>query len=229
MIRTGFEQSLKRLHDEVLVLGSMVEEALTSSVMLLKERDIEGAERLIAYDARVNEKRFEIEEETLTLIATQQPVASDMRTLAAVLEIVTELERIGDYAKNIAFHSTTLDELQVTGEEQRLIDLGHAVNTMLIEVIQAYQDRDIKMAQTIRQQDVDIDKLYSKIFEDLLTISTYNGEFAPACTHLSFVGRSFERIGDHVTDIAEDILYLVQGEYPADDREKADDSAFIRV
>ncbi|MFB0546692.1 MAG: phosphate uptake regulator PhoU, partial [Anaerolineae bacterium] len=102
MPREAFEQKLQRLQDEVLVLGSMVENSLIESVEVLKQRDMEGARGLIAGDRLINEKRFAIEDDTLALIATQQPMAIDLRTLAAVLEIVTELERIGDYAKGIA-------------------------------------------------------------------------------------------------------------------------------
>ena len=102
MLRQTFERDLQSLQDEILVLGSMVEEALMESVNLLKKRDLDGSHRLIEADQRINEKRFAIENDTLTLIATQQPMAGDLRTLAAVLEIATELERIGDYAKGIA-------------------------------------------------------------------------------------------------------------------------------
>ncbi len=99
MLRQTFERDLQRLKDEVLVLDSMVEQTITQSVKLLKRRDVEGARRLIAEDLRINEKRFAIEADCLALIATQQPMAGDLRTIAAILEIATELERIGDYAK----------------------------------------------------------------------------------------------------------------------------------
>ncbi len=228
-IQKSYDEGIKAIKNRIVLMAEMVSNELEATITAFAERDKTQAVESAAADELVNASERIIDQLVIETVVRHQPVASDLRELVVALRISKELERIGDYAKNIAFHSTTLDDLEVTGEEQRLIDLGHAVNTMLVEVIQAYQDRDTKMAQTIREQDVDIDKLYSKIFADLLTIATYNGEFAPACTHLSFVGRSLERIADHVTDIAEDILYLVQGEYPADDREKADDSAFISV
>ena len=156
-------------------------------------------------------------------------MAKECRHLIAALRISKDLERIGDYATNIANHSTTLDELELTGEEQRVIDMGNAVKTMLQEVIEAYTDGDTDKAQLIRQQDSAIDELFTKIFTDLMNINKSDACLSSACTHLSFIARSLERIGDHITDIAEEILYTIEGEFPQDERIKADNSAFIRV
>jgi phosphate transport system protein len=147
--------------------------------------------------------------------------------LLSALRISRELERIGDYAKNVAKHSITLDHLKLTGEEQRVLDMGHAVNTMLEEVIEAYNDQDINKAELVRDQDQDIDELFTKIFSDLLKINENNAHLASACSHLLFIARGFERIGDHATDIAEEVIFLVKGEFPEDDRVKADFSASI--
>ena len=228
-IQTSFDKDINSIRERIVLMAEMVSNELEETINAFAERDETQAVESAAADDLINASERIIDELVVQAVVRHQPVASDCRELISALRISKDLERIGDYAKNIANHSTTLDQLEPTGEEQRVIDLGHAVNTMLVEAIQAYQERDTKLAQTIRAQDVDIDILYSKIFEDLLTISTYNGEFAPACTHLSFIGRSMERIGDHVTDIAEEVIYLVHGEIPLDDRAKADQSAFVKV
>ncbi len=227
-IQKSYDDDINSIRNRIVLMAEMVSNELEDTINAFADRDKTQAVESAAADELVNASERLIDQQVIESVVRHQPVASDAREFVAALRISKVLERIGDYAKNIAFHSTTLDDLEPTGEEQLVIDLGHAVNTMLVEVIQAYQERDVHLAQTIRQQDLDIDKLYSKIFQDLLTLATGNGAFAPACTHLSFIGRGFERIGDHVTDIAEEILYLVQGEFPADDREKADDTAFIK-
>ena len=212
MIRTGFEQSLKRLHDEVLVLGSMVEEALTSSVTLLKDRDTQGAERLIAYDQRVNEKRFEIEEETLTLIATQQPVASDMRTLAAILEIVTELERIGDYAKGIAKINLMIGPGPLI---KPLVDVPRMVDKnieMLNRALDAFVRRDLDLARAIPKDDDVIDDLYNQIYRELLTMIMADPQRIDQGTYLLWVAHNLERTGDRIVNICERVVYTITGD-----------------
>ena len=228
-IQKSFDDDIQTVHDKILFMAKMVSNELEGCINAFEARDEMGSVESAAADELINASERIIDELIIKAIVIHQPMASDIREFVAALRISKDLERIGDYAKNIANHSSTLDQLEPTGEEQRIIDMGHAVNTMLREVIDAYASKDISLAETIRQQDYDIDELYTKIFSDLLTISTYNGEFAPACTHLSFIARSLERIGDHVTDIAEEIIYLATGEFPQDDRQKADDSAYVKV
>ena len=211
MIRIGFEQSLKRLQDQVLVLGSMVEEALTESVTLLKERDLEGAKRLIAYDERVNTKRFEIEEETLTLIATQQPVASDMRTLAAILEIVTELERIGDYAKGIAKINLMIGSGKLI---KPLVDVPRMVDKstdMLNQALDAFVRRDLELARAIPKEDDFIDDLYNQIYRELLTLIMADPTRIDQGTYLLWVAHNLERTGDRIVNICERVVYTITG------------------
>lgn len=224
-IKKSVDATLKQVHHKVLVMGEMVHRELTDTISAFISRDETEASESIAAEILVNASERIIDDLIIQSIVTQQPMASDCRQLIAALRIAKDLERVGDYAANIAKHSQTLDHLNLTGEEQRVIDMGHAVTTMLEEVIESYEKLDADKARLVRDQDVDIDELYTKIFADLLTINRKNPGLSDACTHLAFIARSLERVGDHITDIAEEVLYIVQGEFPPDDRAKADRSA----
>jgi phosphate transport system protein len=212
MVRTGFEKSLKHLQDEVLILGSMVSEALNEAVQVLRDRDFEGSERLIAYDQRVNERRFAIEEETLILIATQQPVAVDMRYLAAVLEIATELERIGDYAKGIARINLMIGPGTLI---KPLIDVprmsDHA-RLMLDQALDAFVRRDAELAREIPNMDDELDALYNQIFRELMALIMADPNRMDQSTFLLWVAHNLERTGDRIVNICERVVYTVTGD-----------------
>lgn len=228
-IQKSFDNDLQLIQRQVIGMAEMVSQELSDCISAFSERDQDQASDSIAVDDLVNASERIIDNLVIQSIVLHQPMASDCRQLIAALRISKDLERIGDYANNIANHSTTLDKLMLTGEEQRVIDLAHAVHTMMEEIIQAYSNQDAALAETVRQQDTDIDELYTKIFADLLSINIQNSSMSSACTHLSFIARSLERIGDHITDISEEIIYTVSGEFPEDDRLKADGSAFVKV
>lgn len=209
--RKVFEQALNRLQDDVLVLGSMVEEALIESVKVLKDRDMEASHRLIAYDDRINEKRFAIENSTLTLIATQQPMASDMRTLAAVLEIVTELERIGDYAKGICKINLMIGPgplIKPLIDVPRMVD---RVTEMLHNSLDAFVKRDIDLARAIPAADDEVDSLYNQVYRELLTLIMSDPSRMDQATYLLWVAHNLERAGDRVVNICERIVFTVTG------------------
>lgn len=223
-IQTSFVNDVQH---KVNLMAEMVSQELSDSIQAFAERDQLQASETVAADALVNASERIIDELIIQSIVSHQPNASDCRHLIAVLRITKDLERIGDHAINIANHSTTLDRLELTGEEQRVIDLGHSVHTMLQEIIEAFVDFDVAKAQLVREQDYAVDELFTKIFTDLININTQKAQLSSACTHLSFIARCFERIGDHITDIAEEIIYTVEGKFPSDKREKADNSAFV--
>ena len=228
-IQKSFDSDLQQVQHKVMLMSEMVLQELSDSMQAFSERDQQQAKEAAAADELVNASERILDDLIIQSIVLHQPVENDCRNLIAALRISKDLERIGDYATSIANHSTTLDELQLTGEEQRVIDMGNAVKTMLREVIEAYTDNDSDKAQLIRQQDSAIDELFTKIFADLMRINKSDANLSSACTHLSFIARSLERIGDHITDIAEEILYTVDGKFPQDEREKADRSAFVSV
>jgi phosphate transport system protein len=211
-MRENFERDLRHLQDEVLVLGSMVEGALGDAVDVLKRRDMPGSYRLVAYDRRVNEKRFAIEDHTLTLIATQQPMAGDLRTLAAVLEIITELERIGDYAKGIARINLMLADKPLVKPLVDIPLMAKKAQEMLHRSLDAFVLRDVPMARAVAIEDDALDTLYNQVHRDLLELVMADIHRLDEANYLLWVAHNLERVGDRVTNICERVVFTVTGE-----------------
>jgi phosphate transport system protein len=209
--RSGFHRELERLQDEVLVLGSMVEKAVTRSVDALRARDIASARALRAEDVLINRKRFEIEEAALLQIATQQPMASDLRRLAAILHIVTDLERMGDYAAGIAQICVEIgDEPHI----KPLIDIPRMAEkavSMLRRSLDAFVERDVDAAEAIAAEDDEVDALYQQVYRELLTIMLANPRTIDQATHLLWVAHNLERVADRVQNICERVVFVVTG------------------
>jgi phosphate transport system protein len=212
MTRQNFDRELQRLQDELLALGSRVEEALIKSVQQLKQRDLQGSRRLIAADKVVHEQRFAMEEEVMTLIATQQPMAGDMRLLAAILEMVTELERIGDYAKGIARINLLIGEQPLV---KPLIDLpvmADKARDMLHQALEAFVQRDVEAARAIARRDSEIDDLYNQIYRELLCYIMEDPQVIEQANFLLWVAHNLERTADRVINICERVIFTVTGE-----------------
>ncbi len=212
MGRQTFEQQLQKLQEDVLVLGSMVEDAIAEAVAALKRRDLEASRRLVLADQAINEKRFAIEAECLTLIATQQPLASDLRTIVAVLEIATELERIGDYAKGIGRISLMIGTEPLV---KPLIDIPRMAaksRDMLHRALEAFIRRDEVAARAIPDEDNELDALYNQVYRELLTYIIADPRTIDGATHLLWVAHNLERTGDRVTNICERVIFTVTGE-----------------
>ena len=212
MIREAFERDLQRLQDEVLVLGSMVEKAIIESVEVLKRRDMEGARRLIAEDRILNEKRFAIEDDTLVLIATQQPMAGDLRTLAAVLAIISELERIGDYAKGISKINLMIGEEPLIKPLVDLPWMAEKARDMLHRALEAFVQRDVDLARAIPDDDDEVDALYNQVYRELLTFIMADPSTIDQATYLLWAAHNLERAADRVTNICERVVFTVTGE-----------------
>jgi len=212
MPRETFARKLQRLEDDVLLLGSMVEQAISESVEVLKRRDLEGARRLIAGDRAINEKRFAIEADCLVLLATQQPMAGDLRTLAAVLEIATELERIGDYAKGIARINVMMGEQPLVKPLIDIPRMAAKVGDMLHRALDAFVRRDVALAQAIPTEDQEVDALYNQVYRELLTYMMADPRTIDRATHLLWVAHNLERAADRVTNICERVIFTVTGE-----------------
>ena len=214
MTRETFDRELQRLQDEVLVLGSLVENAIIESVELLKRRDTEGARRLIREDRRViNEKRFAIESEALTLIATQQPMAGDLRIIAAVIEIAHELERMGDYAKGIAKINVMMGDEPLL---KPLIDvplMAEKGRDMLHRALEAFVNRDVELARAIPKEDDEVDNLYNQVYRELLSMMMENPRDIDRATYLLWVAHNLERTADRVANICERVIFMVTGEF----------------
>lgn len=221
MPRKTFDQELQRLQDEVLALGSIVENAITDSVESLKRKDLEASRRIIAQDRLVNERRFEIEADALTLIATQQPMARDLRTIAAVLDIASELERIGDYAKGIARIN-----LMIGGQPliKPLIDLpamAAKARDLLHDSLEAFARADAAIARAIPERDSEVDALYNQIYRELIALIMADPSSIDQANYLLWAAHNLERASDRVTNICERVVFTVTGEMVEMDTETA--------
>lgn len=211
MPRESFDRHLNELQDEALILGSMVEKAVDRSIAALKQRDLELAKQVIADDLKINQKRLDIEERCIELIVTQQPVASDLRIIVAVLYIIVELERIGDHAEGIA--NITL----MLGDEpplKPLIDLprmAEKAGDMLRRSLDAFIKRDAGAARKISAEDDEVDNLYDQVFRELLTFMAEDPKTITRATRLIWVAHNLERSADRVTNICERVVFVVTG------------------
>jgi len=211
MPREHFARHLQELQGHVLAMGSMVENALYRSMEALKKRNIELAKQVIADDRLIDAKRFDIEEECIDLIITQQPMASDLRIIIAVLNIIVDLERIGDHAEGIGKITVMI------GDEpplKPLIDLPRMAETtggMLRRVLEAFIRHDIATAKQICTEDDVIDNLYDQVFRELLSFMVEDPRTITRATRLIWVAHNLERSADRVTNIAERIIYVVTG------------------
>jgi phosphate transport system protein len=212
MPRETFDKELQHLQDETLALGSMVENAIVESVEILKRRDMEGARRLIAQDRHVNEKRFAIEDEALTLIATQSPMAGDLRTIAAVLDITHELERIGDYAKGIAKINLLIGEDPLVKPLVDIPLMAVRARDMLHRALEAFVQRDVDQARSIPAEDDKVDHLYNQVFHELIDYLLKDPSVSEGANYLLWVAHNLERSADRVTNICERVVFTVTGE-----------------
>ena len=211
MPRSDFDRHLRLLEDDILMLGSMVEKAIASSLDALQRRDFDAAQEVIDGDDHVDNKRFEIEEKCINLIATQQPLATDLRVIIALLHITQELERMGDYAEGVAKIGIRM------GDEpplKPLIDIPRMAEksaSMLRRSLDALVNRDVVAAQVVLNDDDEVDALYEQVYRELLTYMIEDPHTIRRATYLIWVAHDLERIADRATNIAERVIFLVTG------------------
>ena len=210
-MRTAFHKRLREIQDDILAMGSMVSKAILRSMDALKSRDLELARQIIADDQKTNNKRFEIEEKCIQLIATQQPMAGDLRTIIAILNVTTEIERIGDYAVGIA------RIVILIGDEpplKPLVDIPRMAEQtvgMLQRGLSAFINRDAEAARKIADEDDLVDHLYDQVFRELLTFMAEDPKTITRATRLMWTAHNLERAADRVTNICERIVFIVTG------------------
>ena len=212
MIRKTFEHEMQQVKDEILVLGSMVEEAILGTVEALKKRDIKGAENILAADKEINKKRFDIESQLMILIATQQPMAHDLRLLASSMEIISELERMGDYAKGIANINIRMGDQPLL---KPLIDvprMAQKCTDMLHRALTAFVEEDIEAAKAIPIEDDEVDALYNQVYRELMTFVISDPKTMERANWLLWVTHNLERVADRVTNICERTIFIATGE-----------------
>jgi phosphate transport system protein len=223
MLRLAFRMELDRLHADVALLGKMVASAIVKSVRSLKERDLEGAREVIADDVNINSKRFQIENDILVLIATQQPIASDLRNLAAMLEIITELERIGDYGKGISKINLMIGDHPLIKPLQDIPKMAELALGMLDRALDAFARQDIEEARRIPFVDDQVDALYNQVYRDLIAFIIKNPATMEQANLLMWVAHNLERAADRTVNICERIIFVATGKMEEFDSHSASD------
>ena len=211
MTRTAFERQLQQIQEDMLVMASMVESAIERGIIALKTRDVELAREIIADDLKINRKRYEIEDKCLALIATQQPLAGDLRTIVAVLHISVDLERMGDHAEGIAKVALMLADQSPLKPYARIPRMAEIATTMLTDSLEAFKNRDADLARQICDRDDEVDALYDQIYRQLVDFMLHDPGTIDRATHLTWVAHNLERIADRVTNICERVVYLAEG------------------
>ena len=220
---SAFDRDLESIQAEVVRMGGMVEAAIAEAGTALETRDEEMAEEVRRRDRAIDELEMQVNEAAARLIALRGPTATDLRLVLSVIKIAAALERVGDYAKNIAKRTNLLAQMPVIpGAGMALRRMATTVEEMLRDALDSYVQRDAALAADVRSRDLEVDQMYNALFREFLTHMMEDPRSISACMHLHFIAKNIERMGDHATSIAEQVLYLVSGELPEEPRPKGD-------
>ncbi len=210
-VRAGLDRQLRMLQDEVMVLGGMVEKSLARALDALIRRDLEASDQVIRDDDYIDSKRFDIEEQCIDLIATQQPMARDLRILVSMLHIAVELERMGDYAEGIARISLLMGDEPTLKPLIDIPRMAEKASAMLRRSLEAMVNRDTVAAIQVCKEDDEVDALYDQVYRELLLYMIQDPKTIERATYLLWVSHDLERLADRATNIAERVVYLVTG------------------
>ncbi|KAA0678059.1 phosphate signaling complex protein PhoU [Roseomonas genomospecies 6] len=225
----AFDAELARLHQIIVTMGQQVESQFAAALEAIAERDAAKASRVIEADAEIDRLELELEALCVRLLALRQPMAKDLRDIVSALKIASNLERMGDFAGSVAKRAVTLAALPVEPPIASLSWMGETVLGMIRDVVAAYDTQDAERALAVRNRDGQVDAAYTSLFREFLTYMMESPAQITGCTHLLFVAKSIERAGDHATNVAENICYIVQGRLPSEERAKGDLSSFTVV
>ena len=222
-IQSAFDRDLEHIQAKIMKMGGLVEDAIRQGSESVISRNEDLAEKVRQGDVHIDAITDQVNEDAARVIALRAPTAVDLRLILSVIKISTNLERIGDYAKNIAKRTTVLVKIYPVEENIRsLRRMASEVQYMLNDALDAYIKRDAELAENVIERDLEVDQMYNGIFREYLTFMMEDPRSITACMHLHFVAKNIERMGDHVTSIAEQVVYLVTGDKPDDSRPKAD-------
>jgi phosphate transport system protein len=211
-IRATFDNEFDAIRHSLHQMSEMIDAAIGSALEALSEQSPKLAKKIIDSDININQRRFEIQEACLALIATQQPAARDLREIVAILYMVVELERIGDYAAGIAKTVIMMKEEPLLKTLKKLPRMGEIARHMLAEVMAAFTNRDVEAARRVAERDTQVDELYDEVIHRLIKIMVKEPEKVSRCTYLSWCAHNLERIADRVTNITEQIIFMTTGE-----------------
>ena len=227
-ISSAYDRDLEGITTLIMRMGGLVEEAILKAAQSLSDRDLELAEEVRAGDKIIDALELQINEEAARTIALRAPVSKDLRSVLTVLRLAASLERIGDYAKNIAKRTSVLVEMSpVNGSDAALRRMAREVERMLKDTLDAYVRGDATLAEDVRQRDQEVDQMYNALFREFLTFMMEDPRNITSCMHLHFMAKNIERMGDLTTNMAEQVIYLVTGEMPEEARPKEDRTAYV--
>ena len=225
----SYGQELKRLRDMITQMGGIVESQVAMAAEAIMNRDAAAATRAVEDDPKVDALERDIEQFVIRLLALRQPMAGDLRHIVAALKITGDLERIGDYAANVAKRSIVLAQYSLPYSLAGLAHMAHMVQDQLKSIIDALGENDTDRAVEVWRSDRVVDDIYNALFRELITYMMEDPRNITPCTHLLFIAKNLERIGDHTTNVAETVYYAVTGEVLPDVRPKGDTSAYAVV
>jgi len=229
-IVSAYDAELSALRNRVVEMGGIAEKMLDDATRALVRRDAELAQSVINTDARLDNLQREIEENAILTIARRQPMAVDLREIISAIRVAGDVERIGDLAKNIAKRAVAISgQMQPTRIVVGVEHMSDLVQEQLKDVLDGFTQQDVNVAIDVWKRDGEIDALYTSLFRELLTYMMEDPRNIGFCTHMLFCAKNIERIGDHTTNIAETIYYLVTGSALVSERPKNDDTSFARV
>jgi phosphate transport system protein len=207
----SFDEELAHLTNMVARMGGLAEAQMAAALQSLATRDSDLAARVVASDTQVDELEQEVQHFTIRLLALRQPMAADLRQIVAGLKIASELERVADYAANVAKRALVLNQQPAVKPVGAVLNLGRLVQDILKDIMDAYVDRDVDKAVAVWNRDEEVDDLYTGLFRELITYMMEDPRTITSCTHLMFMAKNIERVGDHATNIAETLHFLVVG------------------
>jgi len=222
-IASAFDRDLEGIQTRIMKMGGLVEQAILDSAQALETRDQELADKVRANDKTIDELEDLLNEEAARVIALRAPTAVDLRVILSVMRISANLERIGDLAKNLAKRNAVLMTMPaISGASSQLRRMSRDVQIMLKDALDAYIQRDDALARDVIERDIDVDQMYNTLFREFLTFMLEDPRNITPCMHLHFIAKNVERMGDHVTSVAEQVVFLVTGEKPDEPRKKED-------
>ncbi|RYG90418.1 phosphate signaling complex protein PhoU [Loktanella sp. IMCC34160] len=226
-ISSAYDRDLEAIQALAMKMGGLVEAAILDGAQSLETRDVELADKVRKGDKAVDALEQQINDEVARTIALRAPVSKDLRVLLTVLRLAASLERVGDYAKNIAKRTSVLVDMRpIAGSDAAIRRMAREVQGMLHDTLDAYLRGDEVLAESVRQRDLDVDQMYNALFREFLTFMLEDARNITPCMHLHFIAKNVERMGDLVTNMAEQVIYLVTGEMPEETRPKGDNTAY---
>lgn len=222
----SYDEQLNRMIGVIAQMGGLVEQQISAAVAALIRRDTERASEIVVTDQRIDALEHEVEQMAFRLLALRQPLAFDLRLVTSSIKIASDLERMGDYAANVAKRSITLNKLELVRPIVSVPRIAELVQGMVKDVLDAFVERDVEKALSVWRRDEDVDAMYNSLFRELLTYMMEDPRHITPCIHALFIAKNLERIGDHATNIAEQVNFLVKGKPVEEARPKGDVTPF---